>query len=69
MVVAPLISRSIILDDLRLYPHLRFDGHEYTLAVPLLASIRSGRLKTKLGDVLDHADAIDRALARLFTGF
>lgn len=69
VVVAPLISRTGIISDQKLYPSLRLDGDDYTLGIPLLASIRRVRLGTKLGDVWDHADEIDRELARLFTGF
>ena len=46
-----------------------FQGREYIVSTAELAAIDARSLRNAVGDLLDHEDAIRRALDRVFTGF
>ena len=67
-VVAPLLTdpdRAIDEVDVR----VAHDGKKYVVGIHDLAAIGRGDLKRPLGTLIEHADALERAIHRLFTGF
>ena len=68
VIVAPLVrdaSRAISVLDVQ----ITFEGEALALTTGELFSIERNLLRNAIGSVLDHEDAIRRALDRAFTGF
>jgi toxin CcdB len=68
-IVAPLMLRSsVALAPGRLVPVVGFGGADYLLPLELMGSLPLNRLRTPVGSIAAHHDAIVRALDWLFTG-
>ena len=68
VLVAPVVrdaSRAISVLDVE----VELDGEHLVLTIGELFSIDRGLLRTVRGSMMDHEDAIRRAIGRAFTGF
>ncbi len=69
-VVVPLAEPGQALPPFRdLTPTLRVGGQAVVMLTPLMAAVPRRRLGRPLGNLLDQADDITRALGILLTGF
>jgi len=68
-VVAPLYHREVFPVLTRLTVKVESDGQDLIVSIPELVALSSSLLHRKVGSLVEHEDAIRRALDRLFTGF
>jgi toxin CcdB len=69
VVVAPLYRREVFPILTRLTVEVERDGQDLIVSIPELVALSSTLLHKKVGSMVEHEDAIRRALDRLFTGF
>lgn len=67
--VAPLYHREVFPVLTRLTVKVESDGQDLIVSIPELVALSSSLLHRKVGSLVEHEDAIRRALDRLFTGF
>jgi toxin CcdB len=67
--VAPMLPRAVFPGAAgRLMPIVRHDGAEFMIALELMVSVPTSRLRDPVGSVAQHRHEITRALDWLFTG-
>lgn len=69
VVVAPLMRIGTPSSDSKVLLEVEFGGEALVMDVALLANIEQRMLGRPRGGLIEHEDAIRRALDRLFTGF
>lgn len=67
-VVAPLLSDAAGATS-DIHVAVEHAGSSYIVAIHDLSSVERALLRRSVGDLLSYADALDRAIHRLFTGF
>jgi toxin CcdB len=67
--VLPLLPRGAteVIRDLN--PVVQIDDQEYVVMTQELAAVRRSQLRRRVGSLVDHRDAITRALDVLLVGF
>jgi toxin CcdB len=69
VVVAPLYLREDFQALPRLTVEVESSGQDLIISIAELVALSSTLLHKKVGSLVEHEDAIRRALDRLFTGF